>query len=207
MPPGKVIHSAACGSNLAMISVLQVFPMTSATPSIRPSNWALADAGELVFPTEEEVHDVDALLALIERATPTHTLMVPSLYGALLARNGGRLSNLTTVIVAGEACPSALVATHMAQSPDVELVNEYGPTEATVWATAHRCTPLDVGSVSIGGPIPGVSLEVVGTAGLPVPIDAAGELWVSQRHPDRATDQRAHRRAAAHARIGCVHAR
>ncbi len=141
--------------------------------------WTLADGGELIFPTEDEVHDVDALLSLIERAKPSHTLMVPSLYGTLLARSAGPVPSLTTVIVAGEACPSAVVVDHMAQSADVELVNEYGPTEATVWSTAHRCTPADVMAVPIGGPIPGMSLEVVDSAGLPLPIDAAGELWVS----------------------------
>ena len=37
-------------------------------------------------------------------------------------------------IVAGEVCPPDLVAKSNRQEPQVELFNEYGPSEATVWA-------------------------------------------------------------------------
>ncbi|MEZ5263544.1 MAG: condensation domain-containing protein [Acidimicrobiales bacterium] len=46
----------------------------------------LAAGGELVIPTEAEVHDVDALVDLVARRSVTHLLMVPTLYAALLAR-------------------------------------------------------------------------------------------------------------------------
>ena len=142
--------------------------------------WTLADGGELVIPTEGQVHDVDALLDLIERAEPTHTLCVPSLYGAMIDRHGSVPTSFETVIVAGEACPRELVERHFALGSGAELVNEYGPTEATVWASAHRCRPDDEhATVPIGGPIPGVTLRVVDSAGRPLPADVAGELWIS----------------------------
>lgn len=141
--------------------------------------WTLADGGELIIPTETEVHDVDALLELVDSARPTHTLMVPSLYNALLTRSGGAVPHLRTVIVAGESCPTGLVNAHFAAAQGVDLVNEYGPTEATVWSTAHRCGPHDVVTVPIGEPIPGMVAEVMGADGRAVPIDVAGELWVS----------------------------
>ncbi len=159
--------------------------------------WTLADGGELVIPTEDQVHDVDALLALIASTEVTHTLMVPSLYGALLQRSTNELESLRTVIVAGEACPPALVGAHFEaladdpplgggyqsrlQSVRTELINEYGPTEATVWSTAHRCSSADANAmiVPIGQPIPGMAAEVVDTAGVALPLDTAGELWVS----------------------------
>ncbi len=141
--------------------------------------WTLADGGELVLPTEDEVHNVDALLTLIEESAPTHTLMVPSLYSALLSRHSGALPALRTVIVAGESCPPALVIQHHDLAPGVDLVNEYGPTEATVWATAHRCSLHDTLTVPIGRPIPGMTVEVVDPSGRSLPLDTAGELWVS----------------------------
>ncbi|MFT7473997.1 MAG: amino acid adenylation domain-containing protein [Verrucomicrobiales bacterium] len=143
--------------------------------------WSLADGGELVIPTEDQVHDVDALAGLIGRAGVTHTLMVPSLYGAILDRSPESLTSLRTVIVAGEAFPPPLVSSHFASLSTTELVNEYGPTEATVWSTAHRCTAEDglASTVPIGHPIPGVSIEVVGPNGMARPIDTAGELRVS----------------------------
>ena len=83
--------------------------------------WTLADGGQLVIPSEDEVHDVDALLALVANNAVTHTLMVPSLYGALLKRSEstGQLDTLSTVIVAGEACPPSLVSAHFASNDRV----------------------------------------------------------------------------------------
>ncbi|MDH3706906.1 MAG: amino acid adenylation domain-containing protein, partial [Acidimicrobiia bacterium] len=138
--------------------------------------WTLSTGGEVVLPTDDEVHDVDQLGALFERAAPSHTLMVPTLYGALLDRAGHRLAALDTVIVAGEACPTDLVTRHHRQLR-AELVNEYGPSEATVWATAHRCRN-DEGLVPIGGPIAGVTLMVADERGRPVPDGVTGELWI-----------------------------
>ncbi|NIR38660.1 MAG: AMP-binding protein, partial [Actinobacteria bacterium] len=60
--------------------------------------------------------------------------MVPSLARALLDRCGDRLDGLHTFIVAGETCPTALADRFAEVLPAVTVVNEYGPTEATVWA-------------------------------------------------------------------------
>jgi thioesterase domain-containing protein/acyl carrier protein len=82
------------------------------------------------------------------------------------------------VIVAGEACSAALVARHFSLHPDTALTNEYGPTEATVWATSHHCTPGDA-VVPIGGPIPAVTVAVVDADGKVVPVGVAGELLIA----------------------------
>ncbi len=145
--------------------------------------WTLADGGCLVFPTENEVHDIDALVALIDRHHVTHTLCVPSLYGGILRRARGELATLETVIVAGEACSPDVVAAHETLCPRPRLINEYGPTEATVWATAHRVAAEDLeggATVPIGAPIPGTSVIVVEpTSGRRLPIDVPGELWIA----------------------------
>ena len=143
--------------------------------------WTLADGGELVLPTEVEAHDVDQLGALIADRRISHMLTVPSLYGALVGRDPALLASLQTMIVAGEACPPGVVEAHFRELPDCELINEYGPTEATVWATAHRCRADDGfgSSVSIGAPIPGMICEVVDASGRPVALDVPGELVLS----------------------------
>ncbi len=143
--------------------------------------WALANGGELIIPTEDQVHDADALCDLVEACSVSHALMVPSMYGALLQRNSRALRSLRTVIVAGEACPPAIVDAHFCSLETADLINEYGPTEATVWATAHRCVASDAASpsVSIGGPIPGMTCHVLDSQNEPVGLHVAGELVLS----------------------------
>ena len=140
--------------------------------------WPLATGGTVVLPTDDDVRDVDRLATVIGRERVTHTLMVPSLWRVLLDRGRHQLSGLRTAIVAGEACPASLVADHHDRLPDVALVNEYGPTEATVWATAHRLTEPHA-AVPIGGPIPGVTVRVADPVGRAVPDGVAGELLIA----------------------------
>lgn len=139
--------------------------------------WTLASGGTIVVPTDAEVHDPDAILSLISRHTISHVLLVPSLYRPLLERGRASEHWPSTVIVAGEACTSALVDRHHDLRGATALVNEYGPTEATVWSSAHRCHPGEH-SVPIGRPIAGSWMAVARADGTPAPLGAAGELVI-----------------------------
>ena len=143
--------------------------------------WTMAQGGELVIPTDDQVHDIDALLALIDEAQPTHVLCVPSLYGAMLTRRDSALASLRVIVVAGEAALPAVVSRHHELAePTTWLVNEYGPSEATVWATAHRCLPTDdFATVPIGTPIAAVRAIVADSRQQPLGVGAAGELLLS----------------------------
>ena len=153
--------------------------------------WTLASGGTVVLPTDEEAQDLRALHQLATGAAgngvaPSHTLLVPSLYRGLLTVDRSRPANRPDggwpahVIVAGEACPPSLVATHFQQVPESALTNEYGPTETTVWASAHHCRPTD-DVIPIGPPIPGTWVGVADQAGNLRPHGVAGELIVGGR--------------------------
>jgi non-ribosomal peptide synthetase component F len=128
-----------------------------------------------------QVRDPDLLVQLIERHHVSHLLCVPSLYSFLLdaaQRSGhGRLRSLQTVIVAGETLPESLAQRHFTLYPTgVELVNEYGPTEATVFASYRKFTAP--APVTIGHPIPGARLYVLDEARQPVGPRVEGELYI-----------------------------
>jgi|GEM_PF-1457540 len=159
--PGRFLVTSSIGFDSSVVGVY----------------WPLVDGGVVVMPDDDDVHDVDRIAALIDDRGITTTLMVPTLYRAILDRSAGSLSGVRTAIVAGEACPVALARDHARLLPGVALVNEYGPTEATVWATAHR-VERDDDPVPIGRPVPGVELVIVSADLQPVPDGVAGELWI-----------------------------
>jgi amino acid adenylation domain-containing protein len=140
----------------------------------------LTTGGSLVVATSGEIRDAERLVDLIERHRVTALLCVPSLYRALLdvaGRPGGQAPrSLETVIVAGEELPNTLVERHFAVLDQTALVNEYGPTEATVWASFHRFTAA--APVTIGGPIPGAHLYVLDENLHPTPRGVEGELYI-----------------------------
>lgn len=143
--------------------------------------WGTLTAGGcLVVAASDEVRDPERLARLVERRQVTRLLCVPLLYSALLdaaARQGTRLDALDTVIVAGESPTEALVERHFALfGRTVALVNEYGPTEATVWASFRRYEAP--GPISIGGPVPGVCLYLLNEELEPVPRGVSGELFI-----------------------------
>ena len=84
------------------------------------------------------------------------------------------LEQVRLLIFGGEACPPELAARLVADGR--EVWNTYGPTEATVVATAAL---LDGHSpISIGLPLAGWSIAVVNAAGEPVPTGVSGELVI-----------------------------
>jgi amino acid adenylation domain-containing protein len=141
--------------------------------------WTLAAGGSLILPAADNAADPRHLAATIAKEDVTHALLLPGLYSLLLdAAKPGQLDSLKTVIVAGEALSRELVESHCARLPATELVNEYGPTEGTVWTTATRCTP-DGRTPSIGRPIANAGAYVVDSDLNPLVAGAAGELCIA----------------------------
>ena len=156
-----------------------LIPSVAFDSSVAGIFWTLAAGGTLVIPADDEVRDPRRLARLISEQHVDSLLCVPSLYAQLLAAGGELLQGLEVAIVAGESCPAQLVRDHRDVLPDTRLFNEYGPTEATVWATLHEMTETDTaGPVPIGRPIPGVRIEVVDALGRPVPTGVPGRAWI-----------------------------
>ncbi|ALC06797.1 hypothetical protein CDES_12235 [Corynebacterium deserti GIMN1.010] len=96
---------------------------------------------------------------------------VPTLAGLWPAE---ALSQVRLLIVGGEACSQELV--ERLSTPDREVWNTYGPTEATVVACGTQLHPGQ--PVGIGLPLAGWDLVVVNDAGEPVQVGEVGELVI-----------------------------
>ncbi|MFF4926499.1 non-ribosomal peptide synthase/polyketide synthase [Kitasatospora sp. NPDC001261] len=122
------------------------------------------------------------LLALAERPGPWRAGLlsaVPSALGGLLADGAVRLA-ADTVVLAGEALPARTVRQVREAVPGCRVLNVYGPTEATVYATAHTCDPADPDrDPPIGRPVGGARAYVLDERLRPVPVGAPGELYLA----------------------------
>lgn len=141
--------------------------------------WTLCSGGCLEIATESETADPLTLATRIQRSNITHLLTVPSLYTVLVDALDQAVTQLKVAIVAGEPCPGGLVRNHFDRLPGVALYNEYGPTEASVWATVFHCQREDKYlAPPIGRPIANTRVYIVDRNGQLVPAGVPGELWI-----------------------------
>ncbi|HEX8243279.1 MAG TPA: amino acid adenylation domain-containing protein, partial [Longimicrobium sp.] len=132
---------------------------------------ALASGAALCLAPREELLPGPGLLGLLRRHAVTTVTLPPSALAALPVEELPALRNIT---VAGEALPAELVARWGVRH---RLWNLYGPTEATIWSTAAECAD-PARKPDIGAPIANVRAYVLDDAMEPVPVGAAGELYV-----------------------------
>ncbi|MEV0765608.1 HAD-IIIC family phosphatase [Nocardia sp. NPDC050435] len=137
---------------------LSTCPLT-ADASMLFAPWALTVGGTVVVPTHRELPDAAAVAALAERTRVSHLIATPSYYRLLL----DALITPSVVALAGEQVPTALAVRHHERLPNTLLLNEYGPTEATVtcvWHTVEAGAAPEI--VPIGTAMPGNSALVLG---------------------------------------------
>ncbi|MEU7214215.1 non-ribosomal peptide synthetase [Nocardia iowensis] len=128
----------------------------------------------VVLADRATVRDPDALHALIADSAATVVQATPSLWRVLVEHeDAGRLGTVRA-LVGGEALPADLATDLVAHCQSVR--NVYGPTEATVWATAADLRSGD--PVTIGTPWVDVHARVLDEHLRAVPDGVAGELYL-----------------------------
>ncbi|MFE9370180.1 amino acid adenylation domain-containing protein [Streptomyces sp. NPDC006711] len=141
--------------------------------------WAALANGAAVVVCTTERPSFEDLAKVVERQGVTVAFFTTALFHQLAARRSRVFALLRTVVVGGEAMAAQHARAVLRAFPWVELVNGYGPTETTTFATAHRVSDRDCdGPVPIGRPIAGATAHILDEAGLPVADGARGELWV-----------------------------
>ncbi|MGA5462666.1 non-ribosomal peptide synthase/polyketide synthase [Mycobacterium sp. NPDC050041] len=133
----------------------------------------LLGGGRLLVVSEDVAASPEEFHALLVRERVTVLSQTPSAVG-MLSPEG--LESMA-LVVAGEACPADVVDRW---APGRVMINAYGPTEATVYASMS--SPLAPGSAApIGAPVPGAALFVLDGMLRPVPAGLVGELYVAGR--------------------------
>jgi amino acid adenylation domain-containing protein len=140
--------------------------------------------GRLVVVPRDVIKAPGEFHALLSRERVTVLNQTPSaLRQFIYARQrmekaGTANTSLRVVVCGGEALPADIARDMLAWA--IPLWNFYGPTEATVWATAMLVEAADCekGSVPIGRPLAGVEVQVLDKNSEPLPLGARGELHI-----------------------------
>src|SRR3954452_7133027 len=136
---------------------------------------ALLHGGRLVVVPESVASSPDDLHGLLVTEKVTVLCQTPSAAGMLSPE---RLES-TTLVVAGEACPTELVD-RWATNGRV-MINAYGPTEATIYAAMSGPLTAGSGVVPIGSPAAGAAVFVLDKLLRPVSAGVVGELYLAGR--------------------------
>lgn len=129
----------------------------------------------MILASSEQKRQLHEVESLIVRHNATNLLVTPGLYQLMLTEIPSVLSRLRFVTLAGESIPLPLVSNHFEAIPHVRLINEYGPTENSVIATAGDLLP-ESRKVSIGRPIDGVTVSILAPDGRKCPQGVVGEI-------------------------------
>jgi amino acid adenylation domain-containing protein len=122
-----------------------------------------------------------ARLAGVERTTFLRAERITFMFaspGALAVLDASDLPDLRIVLAAGDVLGAEVVDRWW--TPDRRVLNGYGPTEATVFASFAQCEPGDP-RPPIGPPTAGAHLYVVDEGGQLCPRGVPGELLIAGR--------------------------
>ncbi|MBV8466974.1 MAG: amino acid adenylation domain-containing protein, partial [Burkholderiales bacterium] len=180
-PKGVMVeHRGLC--NLALLQI-DAFGLGAgsrvlqfASPGFDASIWevvmGLCSGAALCLAPRDALWPGEPLAQTLAQHAVTHVTLPPSILAALEDPN--RFAPMT-VVVAGEACPPTLAQKWSARHA---FYNAYGPTEATVCSSFHRCGGDEQGSVPIGQPVANARMYILDERLQPVPIGVRGEIYI-----------------------------
>jgi amino acid adenylation domain-containing protein len=126
--------------------------------------------GHSIYITSEEMRmDIGLLSAYIK----SNEIKIATIPPVLL--DSETTIALETIVVAGEACGKKVMDSY--REKGVRVINAYGPTETTVCASLHHYEKGDIHTV-IGRAIGNVTLYILDGNLRPLPVGAAGELYI-----------------------------
>jgi amino acid adenylation domain-containing protein len=140
--------------------------------------WTLSRGFRVILQTGGIAGEVESVLKQIRKHEVTHFQCTPSMAGLLLLdpEAPATLAGLRKILVGGEHLPLHL-ASQLQQIVRGQVINMYGPTETTIWSSSWALHE-NMANVAIGRPLANTQLYVLDENMEPVPIGAAGELYI-----------------------------
>ncbi|MET9617094.1 non-ribosomal peptide synthase/polyketide synthase [Kitasatospora indigofera] len=140
----------------------------------------LLNGGRVVVAPPEQL-DLDLLQHTITSNGVTGLWLTAGLFRLVAEERPGMLAGVREVWTGGDVVSPAAAARVLAACPGIEVVNGYGPTEATTLATWNpvRTLPENAATVPIGRPMANMRAYVLDDRLRPMPTGMVGELYLA----------------------------
>jgi amino acid adenylation domain-containing protein len=140
----------------------------------------LSTGGEIVLGAPGRF-DKDDAARMLREVGATSTYLTARLFNILVEEAPECLAGLSEIWTGAEVASPEVFRAALDRLPGVDLINVYGPTEATVFATSHVVRrPADIGAstVAVGTPLDNSRVYVLDARMRPVPPGALGEIYL-----------------------------
>ena len=141
---------------------------------------ALLNGGCIVIFDKDLVLSPADFAAGLKDADITAMFLTTSLFNLITREVPDAFASVGTLLTGGEAFDPASAHNVFTSGPPRRLVNVYGPTESTTFATWRELShpPTEGRSVPIGKPIANTTVFVLDDAFNPVPVGVVGEIFI-----------------------------
>ncbi|AIF48395.1 thioester reductase [Dyella japonica A8] len=160
----RVLHAAPLGFDAATLEI-----------------WGPLLNGGTCIVHAERVPSGAGLATTIRQHDARIAWLTAALFNAIIDEDAANLRGLDQLLTGGEALSVAHVRKAQSLLPGTTLINGYGPTECTTFATTYRipeALEATARSIPIGRPIADTTLYVVNVRGELVPPGVIGELYI-----------------------------
>jgi aspartate racemase len=133
----------------------------------------------VLFP--ERVPTPRSIGRLVQRYRPTTVWLTTALFNAVIDEDPQALLGTEEVLTGGDVLSVPHIRRALELLPSTRLINCYGPTESTTFATSYPI-PRRIGegsrSIPIGRPIGNTQMYILDRSLSPVPVGVVGELYI-----------------------------
>ncbi len=141
---------------------------------------ALLNGALLIGVSRDMMLDPSALAEFIKRERLTTMLITTAVFNHVSRVRPDAFAPLEAVVVGGEALVPRWIKRVLDHGAPRTIINGYGPTETSAFATFHVITEVtdDAASIPIGRPFNGSTIHILDDELRPVPVGERGEIYI-----------------------------
>ncbi len=142
---------------------------------------ALLNGATLVMISEDDIHDPARLGTIIQEEGITVSFFTSALFNLLVDHDVNTLQGMRKILIGGDRVSIQHALKALDHLGAGKLVNAYGPTESTVYATYFPIDEINQQwtTVPIGRPLANTQVYILDQQLVPLPVGVPGEIAIS----------------------------